>query len=538
VPDRTENKNKDHFTSPAGAMPLKTENSTVRTPAARPSCCEDLRGQDRLLRAAAVANAALVVRELLRAAPRYLSAPADSHELLVIPFLAFLLWRKRRELSRLPRSSAQAAPFIAPAALLLFLAGKQAAVPSVETFGLLLFLWTLCAWFLGTAFLRKTAFEIALSFFLLPPPGALVRSITLPMRLFATAASCTLARLLGLPAQAAGTTVILPGGTLSIESACSGLRGVITLLIVAIFLGELRSLSLRRRLLLIAAAPVAAVLLNILRIVVTIGAAHFAGLEAATSTHTFTGLVLIAAGALVLALLARPSGNNVTQSASAPREKARPAPCPAFALILVFTATAFSFLAPNGYTRRSGTFAASSLPLRIGPYMGEDVPVEEKNKRLLGTETILWRRYRRPDRGPSSLSFEVICVFYPSQGTGRQPHDPTLCLLGSGWSSRADHTVILPVDDPLSGKSVKAREIVAQQGAWSIRLLSFVVTPGGTYARLLEAKVKRLFESLFMLRRECLWVRLAAKSAGRKTEELYEFARLILPYVFGAYKER
>lgn len=74
-----------------------------------------------------------------------------------------------------------------------------------------------------------------------------------------------LVNLAGTPAVVQGNVIEVAAGRVGVDEACSGLRSLQTVIMMALFLGELERLRLTRRLALVAGAILAALLVNIAR---------------------------------------------------------------------------------------------------------------------------------------------------------------------------------------------------------------------------------------------------------------------------------
>jgi exosortase len=244
----------------------------------------------------------LVGREVAAMVAAWNDSPESSHGFLVLPAFLYLVWRKRARVSAEQVRTCSPAAVLAVAALALFVVGKQSGLPSVYRPAAVLLVWSYALWFLGTRAWRLLAGPFLLLLFLVPPPRAFLTEVSIPLRTAATEISCAIARAMGIPLSWTGTTIVLPGGTLEIEAACSGLRGAIALLLLAIFMGELKGARPSGRLLLMGAAILLALVLNIVRVFLTIAGVNAFGLDVATSSfHEVMGLAIIVVGAIVLA---------------------------------------------------------------------------------------------------------------------------------------------------------------------------------------------------------------------------------------------
>ncbi len=274
-----------------------TEETTTRT-------VRDFLRHDRWVWIAGGLLALLVGREVMEMAPVWDAVPESSHSFLVLPAFAYLVWRKRAALGGERVEPLPWAGLLAGGSLLLFLLGKQSGLPSFYRSAVVLLIWSYALWVLGSAVCRRLAGACAVLLFLVPPPRIFLASVSVPLQRLATEVSCAIAGFLGVSLTHHGTTVHLPQGTLAIEAACSGLRGAITLALIAIFLGELRNAWLRGRIVLVGAALGLALVLNIVRVLATILLVSAVGLAAVTSAfHEALGIAVIAAGAIILAAL-------------------------------------------------------------------------------------------------------------------------------------------------------------------------------------------------------------------------------------------
>ena len=127
----------------------------------------------------------------------------------------------------------------------------------------LLLLW----WAGGKAWLRHFAFPVAFIFIAVPWPTALETPVIQGlMRVVARVAAET-AMLLGTPAQVEGNLIRVSNGLVGVNEACSGIRSLQTSLMIGLLFGELKRLSVLRRVALVAGAVAIALLANFLRAV-------------------------------------------------------------------------------------------------------------------------------------------------------------------------------------------------------------------------------------------------------------------------------
>jgi exosortase len=116
---------------------------------------------------------------------------------------------------------------------------------------------------------RTLLFPWALLVFTFPIPAVLYGEITLPLQLLASRLSEMALELMGFSVIREGNVLELPRQRLSVVEACSGLRSLLTLAFFSLVYAHLLEPKRWLRAVIVAAAFPAAILLNVVRIVVT-----------------------------------------------------------------------------------------------------------------------------------------------------------------------------------------------------------------------------------------------------------------------------
>ena len=194
--------------------------------------------------------------------------PDYSHAFLIPLIIPGLLWWRADLLPRTVKSSWWPAPaaIASMAAVVLGIRLNLDPLAFVGAIGWLaaaaLMIWG------GRGGLRLLPF-IALTVFVFPLPFRLDQLVTGPLRALATDAALWILHLLGQPARTQGTIIELAGHHLEVARACSGLRMMMSFLVVgAICAFVTRQGLVWKTLLLLVAVPIA-VICNVLRIVMT-----------------------------------------------------------------------------------------------------------------------------------------------------------------------------------------------------------------------------------------------------------------------------
>jgi exosortase len=171
----------------------------------------------------------------------------------------------------------------------------------------------------GETWLRHFAFPIGFFFvavpWVTPMEAPIIQGL---MRVIAALASET-ANLFGIPAQLEGSLIRVSTGLVGVNEACSGVRSLQTALMIGLLFGELKRLSISRRMALLLAATAIAFVGNYARAFFLVWIAATQNVSAIDRWHDFAGYSIVAAvfvGSLgLVALLGRgpPSAKLPTQ---------------------------------------------------------------------------------------------------------------------------------------------------------------------------------------------------------------------------------
>ncbi|MEY2493086.1 MAG: hypothetical protein QOH24_2037 [Verrucomicrobiota bacterium] len=159
-------------------------------------------------------------------------------------------------------------------------------------------------WIGGTPWLRHFAFPVAFIFVAVPWISAIETPIVQSlMRIIAAAAAETVS-LFGVPAQVQGNIIRLPSGVVGVNEACSGVRSLQTSLMIGLLFGELKRLSIGRRVVLVAIAVAIALAGNFLRALLLVSIAAEENLAAVGKWHDPAGyatVLLVCVGVIAIA---------------------------------------------------------------------------------------------------------------------------------------------------------------------------------------------------------------------------------------------
>jgi exosortase len=234
----------------------------------------------------------------------------NAHGMFTAMLVSFLIWRQLKQTSQLPTSSsAWGFAFVVPA---LMLHALDAAMHTqlLGAVSLVLILPGLSLLFLGIERSKSIAFPLAFATLMLPIPLALTEPLQMFLREITTAGTAPVIRQLGVPVLVEGTTLHLAETSLLVSDACSGFSTLYAALVVA-SLTAYNAGSAARGILVMIAAPVIAVLANILRVILLTLLVNWRGDDVlGTWLHPASGVLTFALALPLIFLLGGKMANE------------------------------------------------------------------------------------------------------------------------------------------------------------------------------------------------------------------------------------
>jgi exosortase len=229
-----------------------------------------------------------------------------SHGFIVLPIALFFAWQRRERLQAVPLSPHPAGVLVIVMGLAMLAVGTLGAELFLTRVSAIVVLAGIVLFLAGPRHLRMLALPIGFLLLMVPLPAIIFNQIAFPLQLVASRAGASTLEMAGVPVLREGNVLVLATTKLEVAEACSGIRSLVSLLTLAIVLGQL---VLRRRwtrvALTLSAVPVA-IAANAARVAGTGLAAHFWSPEAAEGFfHAFSGWIVFAAAFGVLLLLQR-----------------------------------------------------------------------------------------------------------------------------------------------------------------------------------------------------------------------------------------
>lgn len=226
-----------------------------------------------------------------------------SHGLLVVPVAAYLAYERRQLIRDTPLAPSWTGLIILAASLGLLIIGTLAS-QFLARLSIVTMVIAAVVFLLGWKHLRVLAFPIAFLLLMIPPPEILFNRLTGSLQIVASSFAEQALVGWGIPVYRTGNVLNLPRIQLDVAEACSGIRSLMTLVSFgAVYANYAHRTTWRRWTLVVMTVPIAT-LANGFRVAGTGLAAHYYGVETATSFfHTFSGLVVFGVALMGLPLV-------------------------------------------------------------------------------------------------------------------------------------------------------------------------------------------------------------------------------------------
>jgi len=325
----------------------------------------------------------------------------------------------------------------------------------------------------GTAWLRHFVFPIAFIFVAVPWLSAVEQPIVQGlMRGIAGAAAETIS-LFGVPAEVQGNLIRLSNGVVGVNEACSGVRSLQTSIMIGLLFGELKRLTVLRRIALVGIAIAIALVANFLRALFLVAIAARENLAAVGKWHAVAGYAIIAivfAGTMWLASSmasgsVEPAARRGRRAESeedrnenardlAPSSRFLPSRC---FLFLLFWLIAVEVVVELWYRTHERTMPPTPRwtirwPQDVAGF--RDVPIDEGVRATLRFDQGREATWTAKDTLNSLPSHCFLFFFRWNPGGSSvvraRAHRPDICLPAAGWRQRSDNTQTYFVNDHLS----------------------------------------------------------------------------------------
>jgi exosortase B len=231
---------------------------------------------------------------------------AYEHGPMMIAIVAWLIWREREALAKLPYKPALlSGGLLLCTALFIYFIGRVINLPLLELGAQVVILPALVLLALGWAAVRKLWFALGFMVFAVPLPGFVLVAMTSQLKQWVSVIAESLLYQAGYPIARDGVVITIGQYPMLVADACSGLNSLYTLSAVGLLYVYLTYAPgwLRNTLLLAAIVPMA-ILANIVRVMLLILLTYHQGYDAGQGfMHGLSGILLFIVALMGLMLM-------------------------------------------------------------------------------------------------------------------------------------------------------------------------------------------------------------------------------------------
>ena len=226
-----------------------------------------------------------------------------SHGFFIIPITLYIIRQKKDVLGKTPIRPSWWGMALVIFSLLLYLLAHFAEIITVASFSMVLLLAGVIIYLYGFLIFKELLFPLVFLLFMIPIPAQIYSSLTIPLQLFVSKVSVWLASTIGIPIYREGNVIHLPDRTMQVVQACSGLRSMVSLLMLSAILGYFTLKSNFLRFALFLSGIPAAIFVNIIRVSLMVFAFYYFNYDLTKdSVHTVFGIIIFFIALIIIAL--------------------------------------------------------------------------------------------------------------------------------------------------------------------------------------------------------------------------------------------
>jgi exosortase D (VPLPA-CTERM-specific) len=459
----------------------------------------------------------------------------NSYCYLILPLFLYLSWEKRTEFHFGQLSWNLWGLVPVGLSLVMIIAGE---LSSVET-GLYTGVWICIVgvmFVLYGARLRQLIFPILILAFIVPMPPFVNSMLTFNLKLMASGLATIMLRLAGFSVLQDGNIIDLGVTQMQVVDACSGLRYLMPLILMALLFGYFYGQRLWQKIVLLALVLPLSIVVNGLRIFGT-GMLYVWGYPemAEDFFHDFSGWLVFMTAAGILfgtSLLLRRIGSGekkipLNDPGSTPTSLKRQAAI-TIAICLFFTGSGWALQKLPAARNLPDRSTFDSFPMQIGQWSAKRNYLSDEILGSLWADDYVSAIYQRPG---SLNSIQLLIPFYNYQGTRHTAHAPQSCMLGSGWALTGSKERLVDVGN---GEQIPMSLSVWQKGEYRVCGAYFFLMRGRVITSPWANKLHLIIDAVTKRRTDGALVRMEVVVApGQSVEDvkakIEEFVKELWP---------
>lgn len=390
----------------------------------------------------------------------------------LVPLVAaYVVWADRRRLGAMPAGTSWEGIIVLLAAQSLCFYGLLYMYGSLERLSFLLTIVGICLLIVGRSVTWRVAPVLLFLLLMFPLPNRVHNTVSLPLQNFASVSAVAGLEMLGYLVTQEGNILRLSDQTtVAVAEACSGLRMLTAFVIVAASLAFVVNRPRWQKVVVVASSIPVAILANTMRLIVTVLLFEYVGSETGEKFfHDFAGLMMIPfawatlmaelwllrwmtgdatsnkVGSKSLSKKGRLAGKPVKDSVLPVASNSRPS----FGKVAVICVLVLVIVAGVGHRLLAGRIdlamgqsvdlrqPLTNLPMQIGDWQGQDVPLDENVRRVAGDDDSVNRQYVNQKTGRSI----GVYVGYMGRPRSRMGHRPDVCYPAHGFEKQSSRLV-------------------------------------------------------------------------------------------------
>lgn len=383
----------------------------------------------------------------------------NSYAYLIVPLFLYLCWGKKQQF-RYDIFTWNGWGVLAGVCSIgcIFL-GELGSVETLIFFGL----WGCLASMILTIYgyrSRELLFPLLVLLFIIPLPPFINELITFKFKLLVSRISAEILRFFGISVLLEGNILDLGVSRLEVVDACSGLRYLMSLVLLALFMGHYFARDWWKRILLILLVFPLLVLLNGARIFMT-GILTVNGHAELThgAFHDIAGIIFFLIAGGIFYLISKTIGTSKPVAVPGALSLGTGAPIirpadkknaftPMVFLCLLFISSGIFLHSMPKISTSPQREKFESFPLSLGQWQGRTQVLSDEILDQLWADDYLNATYKNNE---TQNVMYLLIPFYEYQGTRHTAHAPQSCLLGGGFAIEKSQERAINLPD---GKSI------------------------------------------------------------------------------------
>ena len=219
-----------------------------------------------------------------------------------VPFItAFLIWRRRGCFQEMTYSSSTLGIVLVSVGAFLQIVSAFMRISFTSGFSFILVLLGIIYFLFGKDIGKRLLFPVLFLITMIPMPLSAIADLSLKLKLFAAGCSMSIINLVGVPAIQDGSKIFFSDCSLVVGDVCSGLKSLIALISFGALYAYMSGVSNYLKPILFIASIPAALIANIIRILIICIVANRWGSEIATGlVHDVTGMLIFVIAFILL----------------------------------------------------------------------------------------------------------------------------------------------------------------------------------------------------------------------------------------------